>query len=309
MKKYIILLLFFINFAFVFHHGKLEVTAGMEMRGQTSGDETGDGYYDWTENLTSIIDELDNFDWSSSPVHMIDFDDDGILDFVVTVDADGNYHMENALHEVVVVGKDPNNNEPIVIPEPDPSPDPCSLPGADPCVCNGDCPPPPEPEPNPKIITYKKNSISHISNKSLQILKNVMDCADVSSLSITSTIRTPHSQALAMYDNCNSKGVDSQYKLYSNFGDQVIDTYSYYRNLGYGKDYIVMQMENKINDLGSSNVSKHCGDPSIINVFDIAPSSVDNDEAFIDCAENNSSIRKFYSPMNGDPAYHFEIIQ
>jgi len=46
MKKYIVLLLFFINFAFAYQHGKMEVTAGIEMKAQSSGDETGDGYID-----------------------------------------------------------------------------------------------------------------------------------------------------------------------------------------------------------------------------------------------------------------------
>ena len=37
MKKYILIALFFLNFAFVFQHGKLEVTAGLEVKGQELG--------------------------------------------------------------------------------------------------------------------------------------------------------------------------------------------------------------------------------------------------------------------------------
>lgn len=44
MKKFIILTLFLLNFAFVFEHGKLEVTMGLEMRAQTNNSEVGDGY-------------------------------------------------------------------------------------------------------------------------------------------------------------------------------------------------------------------------------------------------------------------------
>ena len=40
MKKYILMVLFFINFAFVFQHGKLEVTAGVEVKAQDYGGET-----------------------------------------------------------------------------------------------------------------------------------------------------------------------------------------------------------------------------------------------------------------------------
>ena len=58
MKKYIILLLFFINFAFVFQHGKIELAIGVEVRAQGSP-EGGDGYFsgwsinDWEDFITS----------------------------------------------------------------------------------------------------------------------------------------------------------------------------------------------------------------------------------------------------------------
>jgi len=120
---------------------------------------------------------------------------------------------------------------------------------------------------------------------------------------------TPHSQSNAMYNNCLSKGVASQKKLYSNTGDQVIETYSYYKNLGYSEDYIVNQMENKINSLGASNVSRHCGDPNTLNVIDISPSSISNADSFINCIGANTSISNYYTPKSNDPAIHIEIPQ
>lgn len=44
MKKSIILLLFFINFAFAFEHGKMEVKVGVEIKGQSFGDEYFNGW-------------------------------------------------------------------------------------------------------------------------------------------------------------------------------------------------------------------------------------------------------------------------
>ena len=169
-------------------------------------------------------------------------------------------------------------------------------------------PPPPTPTPTTKTIIYAKN-ITHVSAKSQQVLTDLMDCAGINSLNITSTIRTPHSQANAMYNNCLSKGVASQKKLYSNTGDQVIETYSYYKNLGYSEDYIVNQMENKINSLGASNVSRHCGDPNTLNVIDISPSSISNADSFINCIGANTSISNYYTPKSNDPAIHIEIPQ
>jgi hypothetical protein len=94
-------------------------------------------------------------------------------------------------------------------------------------------------------------------------------------------------------------------RLYATVNDLRFDVYSYYKNLGYSMDFIVDKMESKINEIGPSNVSSHCGNASLADVFDVTPLSVSNVEGFMDCAENNTSINDFLSPRDGDPAFHF----
>lgn len=158
-----------------------------------------------------------------------------------------------------------------------------------------------------KVIYSKK--MTPISTKSERVLTDLMICAGLNSLTINSTQRSAREQAAAMYTNCLNKGIKSQKMLYGSYGDQVIDTYSYYHDKGYSQDNTIAQMTNKINDLGPSNVSKHCGDYSKINVMDISPSSVGNGDKFMDCVKRNSSISNYFSPGSNDPAYHIEIPQ
>ena len=112
-----------------------------------------------------------------------------------------------------------------------------------------------------------------------------------------------------MYNNCLNKGIESQKRLYGSYGDQVVDVFRNYHESGYSKDFIVKQMTDKINSLGASNVSKHCGDYTKLNVIDIAPSSIKNHDKFTNCIANNTSITQYYTPKSNDPAFHIEIPQ
>jgi hypothetical protein len=67
-------------------------------------------------------------------------------------------------------------------------------------------------------------------------------------------------------------------------------------------------MLEKINEIGSQKISRHCGDFNKINVFDISPGSIKNKAEFIRQIQKNANIDKFFFPPK-DPAYHIEIIQ
>ncbi|MBJ7310418.1 hypothetical protein ACFOLJ_14865 [Rugamonas sp. CCM 8940] len=63
-------------------------------------------------------------------------------------------------------------------------------------------------------------------------------------------------------------------------------------------------------------VSNHLGNPEVMNVFDIAPSSINkkltsNWESSLDIAMNSGTIDKYLGPRTKtyDPAYHLEISQ
>jgi hypothetical protein len=57
-------------------------------------------------------------------------------------------------------------------------------------------------------------------------------------------------------------------------------------------------------------VSRHAADPKVLNVFDVAPSSVRNQVAFERAvrAETRVDTRSFFKPPQ-DPGYHLEIPQ
>jgi len=72
-------------------------------------------------------------------------------------------------------------------------------------------------------------------------------------------------------------------------------------------------MINKIYELGPTNISAHLQDPSVTNVFDVAPSSVRNQNAFVNAIQNNSKVdsKNFFYPGGSHPdtSYHIEVKQ
>lgn len=69
-------------------------------------------------------------------------------------------------------------------------------------------------------------------------------------------------------------------------------------------------MKAKIDEISIDKLSNHGGDQSKFNVFDVAPSSIDDNkkDAFIMQAKADSRISKFLKPPS-DPGFHFEIPQ
>ena len=61
-----------------------------------------------------------------------------------------------------------------------------------------------------------------------------------------------------------------------------------------------------------SQVSKHLADPAVLNVFDVAPSSIPSRKraAFVNAVNADARVNKFLHPGNStDPAYHIEVPQ
>jgi len=77
-----------------------------------------------------------------------------------------------------------------------------------------------------------------------------------------------------------------------------------------GKDAAAIQalMTAEIIRLGPTTVSRHASDPKILNVFDVAPSSVARRPEFEAAVRAESRVAKFLLPPN-DPGYHLEIPQ
>lgn len=161
-----------------------------------------------------------------------------------------------------------------------------------------------------RISFTRTSNASTVSDYSLQIIKEILQKAQLNHAVITSTTRTPGDQARIMFNNCEKYGVSAQKELYGRYGDMVIDVYLAGKESNKDAKSIIQEMTRKIINLGPANVSRHCGDPKIVNVIDIAPSSIPEErkQAFISAIESEQRIRKFLQPPK-DPAYHIEIVQ
>jgi len=147
-----------------------------------------------------------------------------------------------------------------------------------------------------------------VSPYSLGVLRDVMNAANVATLTISSTQRSPGDQARVMYNNLEGQGVAAQRKLYKPPGQAVIDVYVAGKAANKSADEIKAEMTARINELGPMNVSHHAADPKVLNVFDVAPSSVADVPAFEAAAKADNRVSKFLTPPN-DPGLHFEIPQ
>ncbi|MDO8989115.1 MAG: hypothetical protein Q7U91_05730 [Sideroxyarcus sp.] len=161
------------------------------------------------------------------------------------------------------------------------------------------------------IVTFGSNAkSSDVSSYSLTVLKDIMKKAEVKSVMISSTARDATSQARVMFDNIEANGVEHQKDLYGKEGDKVIDVYVTSKKADKSSDQIKAAMKTKIDEIGVEKLSKHGGDQSKINVFDVAPSSVEaNKKAeFIKQVDADSRVSIFLKPPK-DPGYHLAIPQ
>jgi hypothetical protein len=164
----------------------------------------------------------------------------------------------------------------------------------------------------PSIKFTPTADASAVSKHSRSIIRAALLRSDNASCTITSTTRTPARQALAMLKNIESTSVADQLNLYGPAGRAVIREYERLNSQDHDQKTILSAMEAKINEIGPSKVSRHCADPSNLNVIDIAPSSIAQPGKFMAALEDaklNGSISRFFSPANHDPAFHLEIPQ
>jgi hypothetical protein len=162
---------------------------------------------------------------------------------------------------------------------------------------------------NEITIKYGANANAvDVTAFSLVVLRDILRTAGLSSALISSTARTPAQQARVMYNNIEAKGVAAQKKLYAAAGDAVIDVYAKSKAARKSPDQIKADMEAKIIELGPTSVSHHAADPKVLNVFDVAPSSIADKKAFELAVSKDKRVSKFLLPPN-DPGYHLEIPQ
>jgi hypothetical protein len=150
-----------------------------------------------------------------------------------------------------------------------------------------------------------------ISSATISLLKQIGAASDNRLLIITSTARTPNDQARIMFDNCIKLGIASQYKLYGQNGDKVIKVFEAgIKVKDFKRDDVIAKMETKIREIGPGKVSKHCADPSTINVVDIPFSSISDKGKFRKAIEKHSPdpIARFLEEGE-NKCFHLEILK
>lgn len=152
---------------------------------------------------------------------------------------------------------------------------------------------------------------SVVSGHSIEVITDILAAAGLDGCEITSTSRTPADQARVMFNNIVKHGVEQQKGLYAAAGDKVIDVYVVQKKAGKNADQIKAAMEKEILKIGPGKVSRHCADPAVLNVIDIAPSSIGKKQLFeiaVEAAMLTGKVSHFIRPPS-DPAYHLEIPQ
>jgi hypothetical protein len=165
---------------------------------------------------------------------------------------------------------------------------------------------------NEPVITFGPNARKDaVAASSLAILSDILKVAGLTKATITSTARSADDQARAMYQNLMSAGVDAQRALYKPNGRLVIDTFEQLEAEGKSPKEVQDGMRDRINEIGPSKVSRHCGDFHVLNVFDVGPGSLGGKKArtaFARAAQAEVGKRvSNFIPWPKDPGEHLEI--
>lgn len=158
-------------------------------------------------------------------------------------------------------------------------------------------------------ITFGPNAKSTaLTDFSRGVLTDILRAAGLSRAVISSTSRSPSEQARVMFANLEQQGIEAQRRLYKEPGRKVIEVYRQGKQAGKNAAAIQALMTAEIIRLGPTTVSRHASDPKILNVFDVAPSSITNRPSFEAKVRAENRVAKFLLPPN-DPGYHLEIPQ
>lgn len=159
----------------------------------------------------------------------------------------------------------------------------------------------------------REETLTNYSRRMLDTIATAADI-DVKDLVITSTIRSSEDQARIMFDNLQA----GKSAKYGETGTAVVATYNERIKAGSNRSEIKSAMTEVIQQYADNGrlVSNHQDDPNKLNVFDVAPSSVNKNlvstwHDALNTATSRKSIDKYYGPNTKtfDPAYHLEITQ
>jgi hypothetical protein len=160
------------------------------------------------------------------------------------------------------------------------------------------------------IVTYDKNvDRSDITDYAIEVLKEVCSSACISSVNISSGVRSADSQAQAMYGNARTRGIERERHLYGREGNFVLDQYQLGVEQGLDVRTIKENMAAVIRQY--PDAFHHVQRAPNLSVFDVSPRSVEGGsenagKRLVSAARADSRVVRFFQPPN-DAGYHFEI--
>lgn len=190
--------------------------------------------------------------------------------------------------------------------------------------------------PNKGLATPEEGSVtikfgsdvksSQLSELSANVIKSLCGSAGVTEVVITSLYRPPEAQVSAMFNNLQKNNRVS----YKPAGQKIVAVYDKYKSvygLGSRTPYtnpvhinaVKSEMLTAMKAAPPDQVSKHSGDPNVIQAIDISPKRVvpfnkspSLHQVFLQAKAQNI-LRAFLGPEpkgpGADPAYHIEIWQ
>ena len=108
------------------------------------------------------------------------------------------------------------------------------------------------------------------------------------------------------------ENIAQQLSMYGSNGDQVIQVCATAAE-GKTREQILAEattlkqsMEDIINELGPSNVSKHCADPSVLSVIDVAASSFNSGNINLFTSDIAGRVDRLIDERNTNSCFHLE---
>lgn len=129
---------------------------------------------------------------------------------------------------------------------------------------------------------------SQLTPHSRDVIEHVCDGSGNPSPRVTCLNRDSAKQAAVMHANLMAHGEAASRAVYLGPGQQVIDVWKASAHLNAADT--ITAMKAKIDELGPHNVSHHCCDPAVLQVVDIALSSLANHAALVDIAQHHSGV-------------------
>ncbi len=164
----------------------------------------------------------------------------------------------------------------------------------------------------PITITFSGQSAREetFSAYSRTVLEDILRATGVSSCTITSTTRTPHDQARIFYQQLTGALAAASYAA---AGEAVKAVGRAAIKAKKSRAEAIALMEASIRTYNPmSQVSKHLADPAVLNVFDVAPTSIPSRRraAFVNAVNADARVNGFLHPGNSsDPAFHIQVPQ